>query len=254
MKPKLKIQTVIFVFLMLLFLASAGCTLSPAAVVNPQDTTSDLSKLNMPDGSTIVVNGSAEFGVSRLANLASSLNYQGWVASGEVLVVSQLPTGTWYTIVNPSGFIARVTASNSAPGAIMLVKFDPATGTFTINCILGICQMGQDPENLSNIPLNNQGSLNQGGTFQGTSASAGALITATYGSYITGGSPVATYTSIPAASTITTTATSIPSATRTSPPNQPTAVNTNTPVPNLAATATAACSSFQSQFPGTPCP
>jgi hypothetical protein len=40
------------------------------------------------------------------------------------------------------------------------------------------------------------------------------------------------------------------------PPSTPTPAPTETPTatPDLLATATAACSTFQSQFPGTPCP
>jgi hypothetical protein len=254
MKPKFVVQkTCALCFLLLLLSSLTGCILTPSSVVNPTTTTApQLSIVSMPDGSTIILNGAAQFGSSKLANLDPNLNYQGWLASGEVLVVSQLPAGTWFTIVNPNGYVAQVTANATTPGAIMLISFDPASGTFTISCILGICNLGPNNQNLSNVPLNNQGSLNQSGIFQGVSASNGTYISGVYGSFIQGGSTVPTYTSIPSA-TNTVTATTVPSSTKTSIPTQrPTA--TSTPGPNLAATATAACAQFNVQFPGTPCP
>ncbi len=226
MKPKYVTQTAfVTIFLILIFISLTGCgsSATPAR---------ELSIFQLPDGSKIVVRGTSEMALSGLAGLgAGTPEDQAWLVRGEALVASQQPAGIWFTILNPMSFVARVTADPNSPGAIMLVNYDPLSGKFTLDCIRGICELGPDPQHLTNVPPNNQGSLDQSGIFQGPSVSDSS-VSETYGNYIQPGAPVPTYTLAPT----------------------PTPSLTPTATLDLAATATAACQQFNAQFPTTPCP
>jgi hypothetical protein len=218
MKSKPVTQTAsVILFLGMLLLFLAGC--SPSTPV-PQ-----LSVVQLPDGSKLVVSGATEVSLLGLTGTGAPVD-QGWLLHGDVLVVSQQPAGMWFTILTPGGFVAHVTAAADTPGAIMLVRYDATTGKFSLDCILGICELGADAQHLSGVPKGQQGSLDQNGVFSGPTTTAASVGT-TYAAYIQVGAPVATYTSSAASATAT---------------------------PNLAATGTLVCQQFNAQFPGTPCP
>ena len=138
---------------------------------------------------------------------------------GEVLVNSNLPAGKWFTVYSPDGYIARVT------GSIMVVGYDAATGRFLTSCVDGDCELGPDVQNLLQLAAQDQGWLDENGNFLGPFDVDLEVLQATYGTII---------------------------------PTE--AVETSTPVgftstPDLAATGTAVCQEFHSNFPLTPtCP
>lgn len=239
MELKSKIQNIFVVILFtLLFISLTGCVQLLASAPSATPTApQELTTFHLPDGSDLIVKGEPEIGIARLSGATASDSLVS-IDSGEMLVVSHLPAGVWFTVTNSKGFMAHVTANNATPGAIMRVAYDPSSGVFSIDCVLGICEIGPNAQTLSVVPLNNQGSLDQGGGFQGASTYDGDIVNGTYGTYIRSGEPVSTYTPL---ATATETSTPIPTA-------------TVTPSVDIAASATASCSQFHSQYPSTPCP
>lgn len=190
------------------------------------------SVVNLPDASRIVINGDSEISLSSLAGLGLAGTDNALIKSGEILVISTLPSGSWFTVSNTRGSIGQVTSDPLNPGAIMLVTYDSLTGKFTVICIRGICELGPDAAHLTKIPLGKEGWLDQGGNFQGPSAFDLNAINASYGKYIQAG--------LTATTAVTATQTPIPTATST--------------FYNLPGTATAVCHLFHSLHPATPCP
>ncbi len=244
MKPTNITKTVFAAFIsILIFVFLAGCGSSTTPVP-------ELSIIQLPDGSRIVLMGNSEISFSGIAGLGTGLaENQAWLIHGEALIVSQQPAGTWFTILNPGGFIVHVAANLGTPGATMLVNYDPATGQFAVDCISGICELGPDAGHLVIVPPNEQGSLDQNGVFQGPFASDPS-ISGTYGNYYQSGAPIPTYVLTP---------TSDQAATATAACQQFNSQFPGTPCPPVlspeqAATATAVCQQFNSQFPSTPCP
>ena len=190
------------------------------------------SVVNLPDASQIVINGSSEISLSSLAGLGFTGTDNALIKDGEILVVSTLPSGSWFTVTNTRGATGQVTVDPHTPGAIMLVTYDSPTGQFTVICILGICELGSDAAHLTKIPPGEQGWLDQGGNFQGPSAFDLNAIDASYGKYIQAG--------FTATTAVIATQTPIPTATPT--------------YYDLPGTATAICHLFNSLHPATPCP
>jgi hypothetical protein len=239
MKSKLAFQPVFIVMLVIiLFVSLTGCntatapaatsTATPAATIAATQTlpAAALSVLDLPDGSQFVLNSFTEMKVMLMTGpLSGALGDEAQIMDGETLVVSSLSAGKWFIVLNPNGAIAHVTADSQKPGAIMLVTYDVTSGKFTVDCIRGICELGPDAQHLSNIPVTSQGSLDQGGTFQGPSVFDPTQINGTYGKYIQAGLAF------------------------------PTAIIANsTPTPDVAGTATVTCKNFKNKFPATPCP
>ena len=181
MKRKLSLKTAILILVgTILFTTLTGC--KPAAPTDvPVPTPVSLpmlSVLNLPDGSQIVLKSFSEIKTGPGDTL---------IKSGEILVVSLLPSGSWFTVVNPRGFIGHVTADPNKPGAIMLVTYDDVTGKFTVVCIQGICELGPDAGHLASIPYSSEGSLDLTGQLSGPAPIDLAPIIAIYGKYIQAG-------------------------------------------------------------------
>jgi hypothetical protein len=224
--------TALLVLLSFTILSLVGCgpsTTVPAST--PGSTAPVLSIVNLPDGSRIVLKGESEISLSTMAGVFSMIDDQASIVGGEILVVSTLPSGTWFTVMNTRGFIAHVTADSSKPGAIMLVMYDSIGGKFTIDCIQGICELGSDAAHMTGVSVGSEAWLDQGGSFQGPTTFDLNAITAIYGKYIQLGLTAPTLIVTP-----------------------PTATATVTPTFDLAATATAVCQDFHSKHPSTPCP
>ena len=211
------------VLLSLLLVSLIGCGSAPTAPV--------LTVVHLPDGSEIVANGGSEFSFVQPTGGGTAFDNRVLVNGGEILIISLLPAGYWFTGTNPLGFIAHVTAAPTTPGAIMRLNYDLATGKFIVDCIQGICETGPDAQRLTTIPWGNQGDLDQSGNFQGPSALDIYKINGIYAVYIQLGLTAPTSVG----------------ATPTEPQSQ-------TPTPDLPATATYACQQFESQYPATPCP
>ena len=218
----------IFIVLSLLLVSLTGCatpTPTPTPVLPPPVIPPALSVLNLPDASLLVLKSFTELNISSSNTL---------IKSGETLVVSSLPAGTWFTVVNPRGYIGQVTADPSKPGAILLVTYDDVSGKFTVVCIQGFCVMGPDVDHLTKIPYSSQASLDLTGKLEGPAALDLAKIIEIYGKYIQIGlfAPTAV----------------VSTPTPTTPAEPPTST------PDIGATATAACADFHSKFALTPCP
>jgi hypothetical protein len=214
-----------FIVISLLLVSLTGCatpTPTPETVLPTQVIPPALSVLNLPDGSQIVLKSFSEIKTGSGDTL---------IKSGEILVVSLLPSGSWFTVVNPRGFVGHVTADPSKPGAIMLVTYNDVTGKFTVVCIQGICEFGPDADHLAGVPYSGEGSLDLTGKQEGPAGIDLAQIIELYGKYIQDGlfAPTAVVST-------------------------PTPAEPPTSTPDIGATATAACADFHSKFALTPCP
>jgi hypothetical protein len=220
----------IFIIIVLSFLlvSLTGCatpTPAPTQALPTPVSLPSLSVLNLPDGSLIVLKSFSEIKIGSGDTL---------IKSGEALVVSVLPAGTWFTVVNPRGYIGQVTADPAKPGAIMLVTYDEVSGKFTVVCIQGFCVMGPDADHLTKLPYSSQASLDLTGKLEGPAALDLAKIIEIYGKYI----QIGLFAPTAVAST----------------PAPTTPAETPTSTPDIGATATAACADFHSKFALTPCP
>ncbi len=223
----------------LIFLLGCEYTALPTLIPTlsaPQATTQNtivpsISDIFLPSGSKIVIKSLSQISIPDQPDLISLQN-------GEILVKSRLPEGSWFTVANPIGYIARVT------GSIMVVTYDPLTFTFTVNCIIGLCQIGPDENRLTDVRGGEKGWIDLAGNFQGPALYDIELLRLIYGddNLTEESGPIPTYTDTPTA-TLTGTPTASIEATM-----------TQTPTPNWMATATAACIIFHSKYPKTPCP
>jgi hypothetical protein len=212
----------------LLLVTLTGCatpTPAPTQVLPTPVSPPSLSVLNLPDNSLLVLKSFTELNINSVNTL---------IKSGETLVVSLLPAGTWFTVVNPRGYVGQVTADPSKPGAIMLVTYDDVTGKFTVVCIQGFCVTGPDLDHLTKLPYSSQASLDLTGKLDGPASIDLAKIIEIYGKYI----QIGLFAPTAVAST----------------PAPTTAAGTPTSLPDIGATATAACADFHSKFALTPCP
>jgi hypothetical protein len=189
--------------------------------------TTSLAAIHLPGGSQVIMLGDSDIEAPQW----DGVEERGVINEGEILVVSQLPSGTWFTFANSLGYIARVTADPNVPGAIMRLVYNRSTGNFTLDCIKGICDLGADYQRLTTLLFGNRAWLDLGGNIQGPQAFDLNPVTRVYGPYIQGGS-----------TSPTTDTSTIPG------------VETPTSTPDFAATATESCIQFSSQFPSTPCP
>jgi hypothetical protein len=224
---------IVLLTILSLFLAGCGSS-SPTPSVLPTQALAGpvLSSVNLPDGSLIVLNGKSAISINALDGLGATPPHDtALIKGGELLAVSSLPSGTWFTVNNTRSAIAHVMPDGKTPGAIMLVTFDATSGIFTVDCIRGICELGPDAGHLTTIPVGSQLVLDQNGNVQGPTAFDSVAINSVYGGFIQDG--LAAPTAVLATSTPTL---------------------TTTPTPNLPATATAVCHTFHSLHPATPCP
>ncbi len=263
-KPENRINRT-FVSVVLLLILALGCrfpiglSAQPTATltISPTQGQGDfplISVLNLPDGSNIISRDGSEIRIVKLAQPDGAAENQAAIGKGEALLVSQLPPGTWFTVLTPKGFIARVTSTLDAPGGIMLVHYDPSNGKITLDCIRGICQLGPDLDHLEVLLATTMGWLDHTGKYNGPSAFEMSAIEMVYGDHlnfiVTGGfAPSVSGTSViamtPAAVNETPTVTSSPTM---SPDG------TSTEFPGFAATATQTCKLFKQKYPATPCP
>jgi hypothetical protein len=227
--------------LMLVFLLGCEYTAMPTLIptlyspqTSPQISTAtvpSISDIFLPSGSKIVIRSLTQISLPDQP-VVITLQY------GEILVKSRLPDGSWFTVVNPNGYMARVT------GSIMVVTYDPVTYLFTVNCIIGLCQIGPDENRLTDVRGGEKGWLDLAGNFQGPAVYDIDLLRLIYGddNLTEESGTIPTYTTTP-----TEIFTGTPTASLE-------ATITQTPTPNWMATATAACIVFHSKHPGTPCP
>jgi hypothetical protein len=180
---------------------------------------------HLPDGSEIFLDQDTLIGLT-----ADTLHHEIVLYRGKVTVISKLPLRQFFTVRNPYGYIARV---ERITDAVIVITHNNQEGFFIYDCLAGHCQMGVDASSLKEIPAGGQMWMGLYGNFQGPFP---ALATAPQEMCVSSEEIII---EIPTLSSTFT----------------PELAVTETPTPDeLGGTATAACSTFQAEFPGTPCP
>lgn len=135
-------------------------TVSGAPLVIRTDAGS--SYVRLPDGSEIFIEPNTEIELNQVSGLTNGASeHVVQLRYGEILVISQLPAGKWFTVISPDGYIARVT------GSIIVVGYDEATGQFLTSCVEGDCELGPDAQSLLQLAAQDQGWLDENGNFLG---------------------------------------------------------------------------------------
>lgn len=121
-----------------------------------------LSYILLPDGSEIYMAAETEIEISFLSDLATgTLGHEILLRQGQLVIVSQLPLKTWFTVVNPSGQKARLS------GSIMYVGYDIEIGKFDAICVDGECEFESDTQAIFQLSSESEGWLDENGNFQG---------------------------------------------------------------------------------------
>ena len=242
----LRIRRAMLIFSASLFMTTIlGCTIAPANTGgSPTPASSEnplpiggpifirndvgISYIRLSDGSEIFLSEYTDIQLTTVAGLTiGASEHEIVIQRGQIAINSHLPVGKWFTIKSPNGFIARVT------GSIIVVSYSPDDGRFIADCIQGDCELGVDIQQLLQLAALDQGWLDQNGNFNGPFEVNVEDLINRYGTWI-GTAPTLTPTFTPEKFTETPTP--------------------YTQTPDVAATATSACATFQAQFPGTPCP
>jgi len=233
-----RIAVVITIFTLSLLSACAPASLptaEPTSISLPTDTPqilqckpvtmtgkSSVTMVRLPDNSEIYLSENAQIELTTADNCPGVTETSIKLLSGQVAIKTNLPVGSWFNVTNPAGFIARLNNT----GAVM---FDPVTGQFLLDCTNGSCTLGPNSQQFAQFGCNEGGGLSKNSTFPVPLPIDISALQAKYGDWIV---PMCL-------------ATGTPSLVGTPGP-------TSTPL--LAKTATAACATFRSKFPGTPCP
>lgn len=181
--------------------------------------------IRLPDGSEIILGLNSEIELNKVFGLTRGASeHEVLLLRGTILVISRLPEGRWFTVINPDGYIARVT------GSVMVVGYDAETGQFITDCVEGDCELGPDAQTLFQLAADDQGWLDENGNFQGPFEVDMEELRTTYGEAIP----------------------TEPPDTETPEPDTETP-EPDTETPDAEAAATAACEEHLSQFPLTPC-
>lgn len=212
----------------------------------------DQNYIRLPDGSEIILGPNSEIELNRIYGLTGGIEHEILLLRGTILVISQLPEGKWFSVVNPDGHIARVT------GSVMEVGYNAETGEFTTKCVNGDCELENDAQALFQIAAKQEGWFDKDGNFLGPFEVDMDELRKTYGDLIPpDGPPTETPTNTPTGTaTSTTTGTSTSTSTGTTTTTA-TGLSTTTPTgtPDIRGSATAACATFHKNFPLTPsCP
>jgi hypothetical protein len=178
---------------------------------------SGLTILTLPDGSQIYLAENTEIDFTPAGYCPGLGEHSILLKQGRVAVHSLLPDSNWIVISSPDGYLARI-------GDTGLVTFDTAGSGFMLACTNGTCALGMNAENLVMLTCGERGDLDAAGNFTGPAGIELAVLSQ-FGEWLQPNCG--------------------PSQTSTPPSPAGT--------PEAAATATAYCTSFQSQFPLTPC-
>lgn len=210
-------------------------TLQPTPC-NPMviNSSSGITKVSLPDGSEVYLSENTEVELTVAGSCPGVIDDIVVLLDGQVAIHSHLPVGTWFLVKDPGGNIAQLIDTG-------VVSFDPGSGLFLLECTNGNCELGRNFQQLTQLGCNTGGSLDQNGNFIESITIDINTLQTKYGDWIV---PLCVATATPTPSN-----TPISSNSPT-PSSTPTLIGT----PNLKATATAACISFHSKFPQTPCP
>jgi len=176
-----------------------------------------LALLTLIDGSQVFLGPETEFEFIPMGSCTGADTHRVTLLKGEIAVSSLLPITNPFTVFSPNGTKATLDQNG-------LVRIDPETGNFQVNCSNGNCTIGMDPQP-SILTCGQAGTFDLEGQFSGPDEIDLDLL-APYGDWL-----------LPKCDLVPT---ETPSG--------------ETPVPDIGATATAACSAWLNQFPLTPCP
>lgn len=189
------------------------------------------SLITLPDGSKIILLPNAKVQILTQPGIpAESEEIAIMLLQGEIMVVPNLAAGQWFTVQKPNGYSARV------QGCAMTVNFNDQQNTLYVTCIAGKCEVSPDFTNYRSLTNDLSWSYQGAFPFDPVAIDFEKLF-ADYNEDIP--ACVAAEQNQPTPQGTVGTAT---------------AESTATATPNLAATATEACSIFHKQFPATPCP
>ena len=182
--------------------------------------------LTLPDGSQVYLGENTEIELTVAGYCPGLKQHLILLKQGKVAVNSTLPEGKWIVITSPNGYIAQV-------GKIGLVIYNPDTFIFALDCTTGTCNLGSKEASLSLVNCGESGFLDSYGSFNGP-FNIDLDDLAGFGDWLQ--------------------PTCLPAKTSTPKAAEITPTLTETPTPDVGATATAYCSSFKQQFKLTPCP
>ena len=199
----------------------------------------------LPDGSEVFLEQNTRIGL-RLG----SLHHEIILYAGKVTLVLQLPAGSFFTVIDPYGHLARLERLEET---LVVVEYNDISGRFLLDCISGKCWLGKNTNNLMDVLPGQRMWLDMNSGFQGPFQAASIETPAACISGLR--LPTQTFTPQEILPTASGTAGTATPATATPSTGTSQVTSTETPTPEgMEATSTAACATFQGSFPGTPCP
>jgi hypothetical protein len=176
-----------------------------------------LSLITFPDGSQVFLGANTEVDFIPGGYCPGIMEHRAYLQRGEIAVRSLLPETSLFTVFSPEGF--KVTLDDTG-----LVKYDLDKKILTLNCSNGNCTIGTEQQPYL-LTCGQMVEFDQNAVPNGPFG-INISVLEPYGDWL-----------LPKCDFI---------------PEVPT--STPTPTPDVGATATAACSAWNNQFPSTPCP
>lgn len=176
-----------------------------------------MALLNLPDGSQVFMNSDTEFDFIPGNYCPDRPAHQVILLKGEIAIHSILPQDILFAVFSPEGY--KITLNETA-----LVRYDQAGKRLAVYCSNGFCTLGTDAQPVL-ITCGQMAELDQAGNLSGPFV-IDVSVLQPYGEWL-----------LPRCGNFTT-----------STPAE------DTPSYDFGATATAACSAWNNQFPSTPCP
>jgi len=176
-----------------------------------------LSLLTFPDGSQMFLGNNTEIDFIPAGYCPGITEHRAYLLRGEIAIRSLLPDDSWFTVFSPEGF--KVTLEKTG-----LVNYNLENKLLTLNCSNGNCTIGTEQQPYL-ITCGQMVEFDQNAVPNGPFG-INVSVLAPYGDWL-----------LPKCDFI---------------PEEPT--STPTPTPDVGATATAACSAWNNEFPSTPCP
>lgn len=212
----------------------ASVTLAPTTIPTQSNTI-----ITLLDGSKMILTSNSKVKVLRQPGIDDDSQEVGVsLLDGEIMVIPNPLTETWFRVESPTGYNARV------QGCAMVVSFDPSRDNFGIQCIAGYCEIGTDAKYLMEAESNNAWTYQNG--ILGEPVTVNFVILQNHFN-LDLPDCVTNAENLPIPQT---------GAKSPTPTSTATATATKTLMPTIddEATATAACYNFHEEFPLTPCP
>ncbi|MCG7852278.1 MAG: hypothetical protein MIO92_07130 [Methanosarcinaceae archaeon] len=178
---------------------------------------SGMSLLTFPDGSQMFLGNNTEIDFIPADYCPGFTEHRAYLLHGEIAVRSLLPDDSLFTVFSPEGF--KVTLDDTG-----LVSYNLENKLLTLNCSNGKCTIGTEQQPYLLI-CGQMVEFDQNAVLNGPFG-INVSVLAPYGDWL-----------LPNCNFI---------------PDEPT--STPTPTSDVGATATAACSAWNNEFPMTPCP